>query len=57
VQPQQVDQNLLALGRFGVQEAGELALGQNHATRELLVGQADRVEDGTLHLGPRTGQH
>ena len=57
VQAEQVDQDLLPLGRLGVQEPGELALGQHDAAGELLVRQADRVEHGGVHLGRGAGQH
>ena len=57
VQAEQVDQDLLPLGRLGVQEPGELALRQHDAAGELLVRQADRVEHGGVHLGRGAGEH
>ncbi len=56
LQAQQVDQDLLPGGRLGVQEIGELALRQHHATGELLVGQADGVQHRVVHLGGDAGQ-
>jgi hypothetical protein len=57
VQTQQVDQDLLAGRRLGVQEVGELTLRQDHAAGELLVRQADGLDDREVHLGRGAGQH
>jgi hypothetical protein len=57
LEAQQVDQDLLPVGRLGVQERGELALWQHHALGELLVRQADHLGDGLVDLAGRAGQH
>ena len=54
---EQGDQELLAVGGTVVQEAGELALGQDDATDEVAERQAEHLLDGRRHLLGPPGQH
>ena len=45
---EQAQQDLLPLARLGVQEVGELALGQHHALDEVLVRQAEQLLHGLV---------
>ncbi len=45
---QQLDQEILALARLGLQEVGEPALGQQHRLGEVLVGEPQDVLHGGL---------
>ena len=55
-QLQQPDEQILALGRLGLEEPGELALGQDHAGRELLRGQPEQGGDLRVQL-PGVARH
>ncbi len=56
-QLQQPDEQILALGRLGLEEPGELALGQDHAGRELLRGQPEQGGDLSVKLPGVAGDH
>ena len=48
---------VLALGRLGLEEPGELALGQDHAGRELVRGQPEQGGDLGVELPGGAGHH
>ena len=54
---EQLDEEVLPVGRLVVQELGELPLGEDHAPREVVERQSDELGDRGVHPFGVTGEH